>query len=528
MRWRDKIVLVLLAGGLFLACSDDGTTASSQPDTPEATTAATTEDTGSSDTTSATVAETPDDTAQTLRIVNPEEPPSLDFALQTGAVLPQLFLYNTMETLVQLDDNGEIQPLLADTWEVSADGLTYTFNIHEGVTFHDGSPLTTEDVVFTILHARDTEAHISSAAFANVASAEATGANTVEVMLASPDSGFLKNMAKRPGVIMAERHQADMASHIVGTGPFAFAEWNRGESLVVERYEDYWGEAPALDRVEWVFINDENAAINALLAGDVDAISEVNAFSRAQDLEASEDVTVVPVGADNVSILSINHEAPPFDNLRIRQALSHAIDEQAILDSWGAGYGEAIGVMASLQDPFLDEYDPYPYDPEAARAILQEEGQEGLEVVVSAISDGISQPQGEIIMAQMFDAGFSPTMETFDLATGLDTIVSRADYQISPIGVKAERIHRMTCAGDWFQNYCNPEYDALLEEAILATDPDEITEAYRTAVHFLADDVATIPFIARVNVGAHRNNVSGWRQSNPEGVMDLRPLQIAP
>lgn len=518
--------LVLGFALLVGACSGEAATDSTAASTeaPE-TTAAVTQPAESTQTT-ATGGEGSSDSV--IRVVNPEEPPSLDMTTQGGSVLPQILLYNTMETLVQLDDNGEPQPLLAESWEVSDDALTYTFQIREGVTFHDGSELTVDDVVFTFEHGRDFEGHVNGGAFQNIDTVEATGPNTVAITLKVPDALFLSNMALRNGVVVAERHLADMANNPVGTGPFAFSEWNRGESLVVERYDGYWGEAPALAGAVWTFINDENAAINALLAGDVDAIGEVNAFNRAQELEASEDVVVIQAAADNISQLAINHAVEPFDNLLVRQALAHAIDEQAILDAWGGGYGEVTSVFASMQEPWRDDYDPYPYDPALARQILQEEGYENLDVEISAINDGVSLPQAEIIMAQLFDAGFNPELVTYDLATGLENIITNANYTLSPIGVKGIRALRLVCDDGWFLNYCNEEYDGLVEAAITATSQEEVTENFREAVHVLADDVANVPFIARVTVGAHRSTVSGWRGANPDGVVDLRPLSLAP
>lgn len=518
--------LVLVLG----ACTDDpasDTTAESSVPTSDAP-ATTAGSEGGSEAAAADTTPESGEGNQVIRVVNPEEPPSLDMTTQAGAVLAQVLLYNTMEPLVQIDDNGEPQPLLAESWEVSDDGLTYTFNLRQGVTFHDGSPLTAEDVVFTFEYGRDFEGHVNGADFSNVNTVNALDDSTVAVTLNTPDSMFLSTMALHSGVIVAERHLADMPAHPIGTGPFAFSEWNRGESLFMERYDGYWGDTPALDGAVWTFINDENAAINALLAGDVDAIGEVNAFSRAQELEANDDIVVVEAAGDNISQIAINHADAPFDNLRVRQALAHAIDEQAILDAWGGGYGATTSVFASMQEPWWDDYDPYEYDPELARQILQEEGLENVDVEVAAINDGISLPQAEIIMAQMFEAGFNPELVTYDLATGLETITQQANYQISPIGVKGIRILRMTCDGGWWMNYCDEDYDALIAEALTATSQEAVNDTFREAVHLLADDVANVPFIARVTVGAHRSTVSGWRGANPDGVVDLRPLAMTP
>lgn len=532
-RTRQTAWTLLLGLALILgACSSDAdpeTTTTSSSDGGATTTEAP-DDTG---TTEVSEPEGEDDgesngEAEMLRIANPEEPPSLDMATQSSAAIAQMLLYNLMEPLVQLDDNGEVAPLIAESWDVSDDGLTYTFNIREGVTFHDGSPLTVDDVVFSYTNARDAEESPHAAVFANAESIEAVDDSTVQVTLAQPDSTFLTNLALRPGAILAERFLEDQGSTPVGTGPFAFVEWNRGESIVLERYEDYWGDLPAVENIEWIFINDESAAVNALLAGDIDGISELNAFSRLQELEDDGNVSVVEAAADNMSILHINNAVEPFDNLRIRQAVAYAIDQEAVVQGWSGGYGEPTDTWVSLQDPWRDDYEPYPYDPDMARQILQEEGHEGLEVEVSAINDSISLPQAEIIMAQLTAAGFNPTLTTYDLATALDLILGQAQYELSPIGVKSIRMLRLSCDFGWFQNYCNPEYDALLQEAITATGSDEINAAFQEAVHFLADDVASVPLISRVNIGAHRNTVSGWRTTNPDGALDLRPLQFNP
>lgn len=460
-----------------------------------------------------------------LRVTQPDEPAGLDATTTNAAAIAGALLYNTMETLIQVNDEGGLEPLLAESWDVSEDGLTYVFNIREGVKWHDGSDLTLDDVIWTFEHGR-TEGNVQSFAFADIDTIEATGPNQMTVTLKSPNSSFLSNMAKRSGFILAERFIEAQNGSPMGTGPFKFVEWNRGENMIFERFDDYWGTPAKLDGIEWTYIPDANAEINALLAGDIDAVQALNAKSRVGEL--TEPDFVVESGAiTSVHILSINHDVAPFDNPRIRQALYHAIDGQAIVDGMNNGFGTATRTFASPLDPYFDPtYDPYPYDPAKARAILKEEGMEGLEVEIQAIIDNPGIRQAEIVLGQLFAAGFRPTIKSFDLGTGLASMIRNRTYEIATIGLISERILRMTCEANWFQNYCDEEFDAHMARALSASDPADIKAAYLDAIHYLADDAAIVPFYTDVRVGVHRDYVTGWRPIHPDSVLDLRNVDI--
>jgi peptide/nickel transport system substrate-binding protein len=466
----------------------------------------------------------------TLRIgeASSQEPPSLDATSFQAAAVAGHLLYNVMETLVQIDDKGQLQPLLAESWTLSDDGLTYTFNIRKNVLFHDGHPLTADDVVWTLTYGRDHKGHVQAFAFKGIDTIAASGPNTVVVKLKKPDSTFLANLAKRAGFIMSERNIADMASHPVGTGPFAFDQWNRGESLIFRRFDRYWGTPAKVDRVEWRFIPDSNAELNALLAGDVDAIRQLNVISRLPEVKGNANFVVEPGAVSTVNLLAVNVKAPPFDNPRVRKALAYAIDSQAIIDGTNNGYGTKTRVFASPLDPYFDgSYDPYPYDPAKARKILTEESQLGAAVEITAIIDNPSIAQAQVLLSQLAAAGFAPKIASYDLAAALDKTVRNKNYQITPQGVISERlVTNMTC-GIWFMNYCNPKFDALIEAGKLAKTAEAANAAFRDASHVLADDVAVVPFYAAVQLSVHAKYVTGWRPYHPDTVLDLRSIAIS-
>ncbi len=423
-----------------------------------------------------------------------QEPPSLDSTSNIAAAVAQVLLYNTMETLVQIDDKGQLQPLLAESWNVSEDGLTYTFKIRKNVYFHDGNLLTPDDVVWTLTYGRDHKGHAQAFAFKGIDTVKVTDPDTVEVKLKQPDSTFLTNMAKRAGFIMAERNIADMASHPVGTGPFEFVQWNHGESLIFRRFDKYWGTPAKVDRVEWRYIPDANAALNALLAGDLDAIGRLEATSRLGEVRNNPNLVVEPGAISSVSLLSVNHKAPPFDNPRVRQALAYAVDSQAIIDGMNNGFGTKTRVFASPLDAYFDpNYDPYPYDPAKAKAILAEEGLTGVSVEILAITNNPSTDQAEILLGQLAAAGFSPKMVSFDLATGLDKLINKREYQVSPVGVISERLlTNMTCDVFWYQNYCDPKFDALIKQGKTAPSAAEANAAFKEASHVCRGDVVVV------------------------------------
>ncbi|MDP2734134.1 MAG: ABC transporter substrate-binding protein, partial [Hoeflea sp.] len=272
------------------------------------------------------------------------EPPNLDPTGGAAAAIDEVVYANVFEGLTRFGADGSILPALAESWEISDDGLTYTFKLRSGVKFHDGSAFDADDVKFSLDRARaDDSTNAQKALFADIASVDVVDPATVRVTLSKPNGSFVFNMAWGDAVIVAPETAADNAANPVGTGPFTFAEWVKGDKVDLARNQDYWGEAVKLDKVTFKFISDPTAAFAAMMAGDLDAYPGFPAPENLSQFAADPRFEVIIGSSEGETILAMNNKKPPFDNIKVRQAITHAIARQAIIDGAMFGSGPPIG-----------------------------------------------------------------------------------------------------------------------------------------------------------------------------------------
>ena len=217
------------------------------------------------------------DTDATVNIQVGLEPTSLDVRSTAGASLQQLLIGNVYEGLVARIPGGEVEPALATVWTVSDDGLTYSFDLRDAV-FHDGAPLTVDDVVSS-LEAASAEGSLNPDAkkMTGVASVAAVDDDTVEIALDARDINFLDTLASTGGLIVRANESADLANVTNGTGPYGVDQWNKGATIALERFDDYWGDAPLNKTVVFHYIAEPTTALNALATGEVDILTGATA-----------------------------------------------------------------------------------------------------------------------------------------------------------------------------------------------------------------------------------------------------------
>ena len=200
------------------------------------------------------------------------EPPNLDPTGGAAGAIDQVVYANIFEGLTRYQADGSIAPALAKSWDISSDGLTYTFHLNKGVKLHDGTAMDAEDVKFSLDRARSEDStNAQKALFAGIASVDVVDASTVKVTLSSPNGGFITNMAWGDAVIVAPESIANAATSPVGTGPFVFSNWVQGDRIEMSKNNNYWGSPIALEKATFKFISDPTAAFAAMMAGDLDA-----------------------------------------------------------------------------------------------------------------------------------------------------------------------------------------------------------------------------------------------------------------
>ncbi|WP_256839123.1 ABC transporter substrate-binding protein [Ornithinimicrobium faecis] len=427
-----------------------------------------------------------------VRIGLVAEPASLDFTTTDGAAIPQVLLYNVYESLVKVDQSGEIVPALASAWEVSEDGKTYTFTLEQGVTFSNGEEFTAEDVVSSFEAVQNDWTVSLKSQFDIIESIEATSDTEVVVTLASPSNSFLYSLTTRVGAIFDSNSVDELATRPIGTGPYTFGEWNRGSSITLQRNSDYWGEEPYFDQVELAYFSDANALNNAMLTDSIDVVGTVQAPEALSEFEGG-DYQIIEGTTNGEVVLSFNNETEPFNDLQVRQAARHAIDHQALLDTCWDGRGTLIGSMVPPTDPWYeDRTGDYPYDVEAAKALLAEAGAEGAEVRLRIPTLPYATACAPIVESMLEEAGFAVTIDDLEFpAAWIEDVFTNADYEMSIVShVEPRDLKAVLGNPDYYIRYGTPELRTLLDEADAGTEEVQI-EKMKEAAKLVSEDAAS-------------------------------------
>ncbi|MCC5972929.1 MAG: ABC transporter substrate-binding protein, partial [Rubellimicrobium sp.] len=371
---------------------------------------------------------------QSISIAMQLEPPILDPTAGAAQAIASVVYLNIFEGLMRFRADGSVEPLLAAAIEISEDGTLYTFTLHEGVAFHDGSPLSAEDVKFSLDRARaEDSTNAQKGLFAAIDEVTVTGPLTVEVQLSRPDGSFLFNMAWSDAVIVSPASAGTNVNTPVGTGPYRFANWVQGDRIELVRNPEYWGEAPPLERATFRFISDPTAAFAAIMAEDVDVFSGFPAPENLPQFEADPRFQVIVGSTEGETILAMNNREPPFDNLTVRQAVAHAIDRQAIIDGAMFGYGTPIGTHFAPHHPaYLDLTDLSVHDPEIARALLAEAGfPDGFSTTLKLPPPSYARRGGEIVAAQLRAVGIDAQISNVEWAQWLEEVFTNRNFGLT-------------------------------------------------------------------------------------------------
>ena len=300
------------------------------------------------------------------------EPPHLDPTSAAAGAIDSVLYSNVFEGLTRFASDGSIIPGLAKSWEISEDGTSYTFHLNAGVTFHDGTSMDAEDVKFSLDRARgEDSANAQKALFAGITDVSVVEPLTVKVSLEAANGSFLFNMAWGDAVIVAPETIENIKTNPVGTGAFQFSNWVQGDRIELTRNADFWGTPAALESATFKFISDPTAAFAAMMAEDVDAFVNFPAPENLPQFEADPRFQVIVGSTEGETILSTNNKMPPLDNVKVRKAIAHAIDRQAIIDGAMFGVGTPIGTHFAPHHPdYLDLTANSAYDPDLAKQAI--------------------------------------------------------------------------------------------------------------------------------------------------------------
>jgi len=438
-------------------------------------------------------------------------------------------LFNVFEGLVRPTPDGELIPAVAEDFTI--DGAVYTFTLREGIRFHNGDPVTVADIVYSINRSADaTSVTTFVSAFSVVTRVEALDERTVQIEIEAPDHEFLAFLT----IAIIPAGHDDHAHSPVGTGPFRFVSHAPQESLVLERFEEYWGTPAYLDRVTFRIFGSGEALAMALHAGAVD-LAGLLTIDVARNLPADFYYVMGPLNI--VQALYLNNAVPPLDDVRVRQALSYAVNIQQIMDilADGMGYPIGSGVHPGLAWVFhegLVGY--YPHDPDRARALLTEAGlPNGFDLVITVPSNYVPHViTAEIIVEQLRAVGVNASIDLVEWATWLAEVNSGRRFEATVIGIAARDLTARSMLERWVSdngrnmiNFNSAEYDAVFAAAQAATDRAEQVRLYRELQEILAREAASVYLQDRVNFVAINGQLRGF-QFYPLYVMDLATVHF--
>lgn len=453
---------------------------------------------------------------------------SLDFTSTGGAAIPQALMSNVYETLVTINANGDVVPHLATGWEVSDDGTVYTFALRDDVTFSNGDAFTAETAVFSINHVRNAWTNGLKSQMDVVSDVRAVDKHTLEVQLKQPSNRWLWSMATLTGTMMTPTGVESLATNAVGTGPYTVSRFVAGESISFAARADYWG-APAHENAAIRFYPDATSSINALRTGDVDVVYGMQAPELIDTLPEKYGVEV---GTTNGEVLlSMNNSAEPFDDVRVRRAVAHAIDRQAVSDVvYESLATDTGGAPVPPTDPWFTGRDYAPFDPEKSRALLREAGfdeDNRPQITFKVPSRPYTENISELVFSQLRDVGFEVRLVSSEFpAVWLNEVMGAGDYQMSAIAhVEPRDLETLFANPEGYLRYDNPDTRAALAAADQAESPQAQAEHMERAVDTIMEEMGALTLVNMPNIVLTAPGVDGVTVTSPTDELRLASIE---
>ncbi len=458
------------------------------------------------------------------------EPPNLDPTAGAAAAVDEVVYANVFEGLTRFASDGTIVPALAASWEIAPDGLSWVFNLREGATFHDGTAFGAEDVAYSFERAMaEDSTNAQKQLFEGINAVNVIDDVTVEIGLDAPKGDLLFDLAWGDAVIVSPATAETNTTEPVGTGPFKFARWVQGDRVVLERYDNYWGEAAKLERVTFKFISDPTAAFAAMMAGDIDAFPVFPAPENLAQFEADPRFEVIVGSTEGETILALNNAKPPFDNVTVRAAVAHAIDRQAIIDGAMFGYGIPIGSHFAPHHPaYVDLTGLSPYDPEKARELLAEAGlAEGFTARLALPPPAYARRGGEIVASQLRAVGIETEIVNMEWAQWLEQVFANRDYDMTIVSHTEPLDIGIYARDDYYFGRHDPVMQALMEGLGTMTEEADRNDVWRAAQEHVAVDYANVFLFQLAKTGVADARLRGLWANSPTQANDVTQVYWA-
>jgi peptide/nickel transport system substrate-binding protein len=453
------------------------------------------------------------------------EPPGLDPTIAPAAAIGEIVHYNVLEGLTKINVDGSVAPLLAESWRMDPDGRSYTFKLKKGVTYHDGEVFDAAAVKFSFERAKDEKStnKAKGAVFNNISSISTPDAHTVILTLNNADGNFLFRMGENTAVILHPKSAAASASKPVGTGPYRFEDWKKGNAVTLTKWDGFRdAKAVKIKRVTFRFINDPAARVAALLAGDIDGVPRLDAPQAVKQLQADKRFVVELGATAGKGIMTINNKKKPFDDVRVRRALAHAIDRKAFIDGVLEGLAKPIGSHFAPTDAgYVELTGMYPYDPEKARALLKEAGvPTPLNVTLTLPPPQYARKGGEAVAAMLAKVGVVAKIENVEWAQWLGGTF-KGNFDLTIIN-HVEPLDYMQYANTaYYWGYDNKAFRDLAAKHAAESNPKERARLFGELQKMLATDAVNAYLFNPAQVSVARKGLKGLWSSSPIAANDM-------
>ena len=432
-------------------------------------------------------------TGAELRYGMTTEPVTLDPLNPANTADGRSILFNVFEGLVKPDSSGRLVPALAQSYKLEDNGLVYIFTLRQGISFHDGTSVSSADVIYSLNQA----VHAGFQGLNQIDDITINGED-IRITLKERDPEFLPYLT----VGIVPENNPDRERNPIGTGPFFIESYTPQQNLILSKNPYYWqSELPKLDRITIVFVADSNALLTGLLGGNIEGANVTGA--QLAQLEHGH-FDIIPWYSNMVQLMALNNDARPLDDNRVRLAINYSLDIQEIIDTAFYGRGEPSGSplipgLSYIYDESLK--DPFHRDIARARSLLSQAGfQDGfpLEIVVSS-NFTMHVDTAQVIVSQLAASGISANIRLVDWATWLSQVYRDSNYQATIISLDAVNVSPRSFLSRYqtgdrgnFINFSNMEFDKVYNAALLETDEETRISLYKEAQRIISENAASV------------------------------------
>ncbi len=451
------------------------------------------------------------------------EPSTLDPTSAAAAAIGEIVHYNILEGLTKIHVDGSVTPLLAQDWSEAPDGRSYTFRLRKGVTFSDGSALTADAVKFSFERAKaeGSKNKAKKAVFDNISSISVVDPLTVILVLNSADPSMPFRLGENTAVILHPTSADKAGAEPVGTGPYKLESWKKGSAISLVARADA-RTPPAIKRVTFRFINDPAAQVAALLAGDIDGMPRFGAPQALKQFQSDKRFTVQVGSTAGKGQLTLNNKKKPFDDVRVRRAIAHAIDRKAFIDGVLEGLGQPIGSHFAPTDAgYVDLTGQYPYDVEKAKALLKQAGvATPLDVTLTLPPPQYARKGGEVVAAMLAKVGINAKIENVEWAQWLSGPF-KGNFDMTIINHVEPLDYNQYTNKAYYWGYDSAKFDALVKAHASENNAAQRLKLWQQIQRQLADDAVNAWIFNPSQVAISRKGLKGLWMNSPIFANDI-------